>query len=189
MTNTNLEKCRELCSAVYLHMSKNKQNETTLICSYVWQHLDIGYVQGMCDLLAPLLVILDDGSLNFSSSILLLVPVWYGWSGTVKMCVYVCLCSSEVMAFSCFTELMKRMNQNFPHGGAMDSHFANMRSLIQVKFTKANWFVVLCLCLCILMRSFVIPSTDSGLWALWVDATERRLHALLLLLSLVPAGL
>lgn len=38
----------------------------------------------------------------------------------------------EVMAFSCFTELMKRMNQNFPHGGAMDSHFANMRSLIQV---------------------------------------------------------
>jgi len=27
---------------------------------------------------------------------------------------------------------MKRMNQNFPHGGAMDTHFANMRSLIQV---------------------------------------------------------
>ncbi|KAI2660188.1 Small G protein signaling modulator 1 [Labeo rohita] len=33
---------------------------------------------------------------------------------------------------SCFTELMKRMNQNFPHGGAMDTHFANMRSLIQI---------------------------------------------------------
>lgn len=29
--------------------------------SYVWEHLDVGYVQGMCDLLAPLLVILDDG--------------------------------------------------------------------------------------------------------------------------------
>uniref|UniRef100_A0A3Q3FTP8 Small G protein signaling modulator 1b n=1 Tax=Labrus bergylta TaxID=56723 RepID=A0A3Q3FTP8_9LABR len=42
--------------------------------------------------------------------------------------IYVC----DVMAFSCFTELMKRMNQNFPHGGAMDSHFANMRSLIQI---------------------------------------------------------
>ncbi|XP_008562108.1 PREDICTED: small G protein signaling modulator 1-like, partial [Galeopterus variegatus] len=36
------------------------------------------------------------------------------------------------LAFSCFTELMKRMNQNFPHGGAMDTHFANMRSLIQI---------------------------------------------------------
>lgn len=31
------------------------------IHSYIWQHLEIGYVQGMCDLLAPLLVILDDG--------------------------------------------------------------------------------------------------------------------------------
>ncbi|XP_024908858.1 small G protein signaling modulator 1 isoform X2 [Cynoglossus semilaevis] len=69
-----------------------------IMCSYIWRHLDIGYVQGMCDLLAPLLVILDD----------------------------------EAMAYSCFTELMKRMNQNFPHGGAMDSHFANMRSLIQI---------------------------------------------------------
>lgn len=41
-------------------------------------------------------------------------------------------CFSEAKAFSCFTQLMKRMNQNFPHGGAMDTHFANMRSLIQV---------------------------------------------------------
>lgn len=35
--------------------------------SYIWRHLDIGYVQGMCDLLAPLLVILDDGE-SFPSS-------------------------------------------------------------------------------------------------------------------------
>lgn len=28
---------------------------------YVWEHLDVGYVQGMCDLVAPLLVIFDDG--------------------------------------------------------------------------------------------------------------------------------
>ncbi|XP_036451284.1 small G protein signaling modulator 1 [Colossoma macropomum] len=76
----------------------NLEKLRNIMCSYVWQHLDIGYVQGMCDLLAPLLVILDD----------------------------------EAMAFSCFTELMKRMNQNFPHGGAMDTHFANMRSLIQI---------------------------------------------------------
>ncbi|XP_051971960.1 small G protein signaling modulator 1-like [Xyrauchen texanus] len=76
----------------------NLEKLRNIMCSYVWQHLDIGYVQGMCDLLAPLLVILDD----------------------------------EATAFSCFTELMKRMNQNFPHGGAMDTHFANMRSLIQI---------------------------------------------------------
>ena len=32
-----------------------------LVGSYVWEHLEMGYVQGMCDLLAPLMVILDDG--------------------------------------------------------------------------------------------------------------------------------
>lgn len=45
---------------------------------------------------------------------------------------------AEALAFSCFTELMKRMNQNFPHGGAMDTHFANMRSLIQVRGPRSG---------------------------------------------------
>ena len=35
--------------------------------SYIWRHLEVGYVQGMCDLLAPLLVILDDGESTVSS--------------------------------------------------------------------------------------------------------------------------
>uniref|UniRef100_A0A8C8GY40 Small G protein signaling modulator 1 n=1 Tax=Oncorhynchus tshawytscha TaxID=74940 RepID=A0A8C8GY40_ONCTS len=85
-TPANLEKLRNIIT------------HYVMCGAYIWQHLEIGYVQGMCDLLAPLLVILDD----------------------------------EAMAYSCFTELMKRMNQNFPHGGAMDTHFANMRSLIQI---------------------------------------------------------
>ena len=50
-------------------------------------------MQGMCDLVAPLLVIIDD----------------------------------EALTYSCFCELMKRMAANFPQGGAMDNHFANMR--------------------------------------------------------------
>ncbi|KAJ7987166.1 hypothetical protein DPEC_G00335930 [Dallia pectoralis] len=87
------------CDRTYWYFTPgNLEKLRNVMCSYVWQHLEIGYVQGMCDLLAPLLVVLDD----------------------------------EVMAFSCFSELMKRMNQNFPHGGAMDSHFGNMRSLIQI---------------------------------------------------------
>lgn len=65
---------------------------------YVWEHLDIGYVQGMCDLVAPLLVIFNDESLTYA----------------------------------CFCHLMERMVENFPCGNAMDSHFANMRSLIQI---------------------------------------------------------
>lgn len=47
-------------------MNRNKSN--TWFCSYVWQHLDTGYVQGMCDLLAPLLVILDDGQSSFGKA-------------------------------------------------------------------------------------------------------------------------
>uniref|UniRef100_A0A8C8HSI6 Small G protein signaling modulator 1a n=1 Tax=Oncorhynchus tshawytscha TaxID=74940 RepID=A0A8C8HSI6_ONCTS len=88
-----------LCDRNYWYFTPaNLEKLRNIMCSYIWQHLEIGYVQGMCDLLAPLLVILDD----------------------------------EAMAFSCFTELMKRMNQNFPHGGGMDTQFANMRSLIQI---------------------------------------------------------
>ncbi|XP_065106819.2 small G protein signaling modulator 1 isoform X1 [Paramisgurnus dabryanus] len=94
-----IDKDVQRCDRNYCYFTPaNLEKLRNIMCSYIWQHLEIGYVQGMCDLLAPLLVILDD----------------------------------EAMAFSCFTELMKRMNQNFPHGGAMDTHFANMRSLIQI---------------------------------------------------------
>uniref|UniRef100_A0A9J8A8A6 Small G protein signaling modulator 1a n=1 Tax=Cyprinus carpio carpio TaxID=630221 RepID=A0A9J8A8A6_CYPCA len=94
-----IDKDVQRCDRNYWYFTPaNLEKLRNIMCSYIWQHLEIGYVQGMCDLLAPLLVILDD----------------------------------EAMAFSCFTELMKRMNQNFPHGGAMDTHFANMRSLIQI---------------------------------------------------------
>ncbi|XP_060744545.1 small G protein signaling modulator 2 isoform X1 [Tachysurus vachellii] len=82
----------------YYFTSSNLEKLRNIMCSYVWEHLEMGYVQGMCDLLAPLMVILDD----------------------------------ECLAYSCFTQLMKRMSQNFPNGGAMDTHFANMRSLIQI---------------------------------------------------------
>ncbi|XP_056612631.1 small G protein signaling modulator 2 isoform X6 [Triplophysa dalaica] len=82
----------------YYFTTSNLEKLRNIMCSYVWEHLEIGYVQGMCDLLAPLMVILDD----------------------------------ECLAYSCFTQLMKRMSQNFPTGGAMDTHFANMRSLIQI---------------------------------------------------------
>ena len=35
-----------------------------LFNSYIWENLSNGYSQGMCDLLAPLLVILEDGKNN-----------------------------------------------------------------------------------------------------------------------------
>ncbi|KAL2096156.1 hypothetical protein ACEWY4_008304 [Coilia grayii] len=95
-----IDKDVQRCDRNYHYFTtSNLEKLRNIMCSYVWDHLEMGYVQGMCDLLAPLMVILDD----------------------------------ECLAYSCFTQLMKRMSQNFPNGGrAMDTHFANMRSLIQI---------------------------------------------------------
>ncbi|XP_066551918.1 small G protein signaling modulator 2 [Amia ocellicauda] len=94
-----IDKDVQRCDRNYYYFTPgNLEKLRNIMCSYVWEHLEMGYVQGMCDLLAPLMVILDD----------------------------------EWLAYSCFTQLMKRMSQNFPNGGAMDTHFANMRSLIQI---------------------------------------------------------
>lgn len=82
----------------YFKETKNLDKLRNIMCSYVWQHLDVGYVQGMCDLAAPFLVIFDD----------------------------------EVLAYSCFSQLMKRMVANFPHGIAMDQHFERLKYLMQV---------------------------------------------------------
>ncbi|KAG5836743.1 hypothetical protein ANANG_G00231810 [Anguilla anguilla] len=94
-----IDKDVQRCDRNYYYFTPaNLEKLRNIMCSYVWEHLQVGYVQGMCDLLAPLMVILED----------------------------------ECLAYSCFTQLMKRMSQNFPSGGAMDTHFANMRSLIQI---------------------------------------------------------
>lgn len=78
----------------------------------------------MCDLVAPLLVIFDDGEYIVILQRFNVKITNYGWVVHYSF--------TEAKTYSCFCELMKRMSANFPHGGAMDSHFANMRSLIQV---------------------------------------------------------
>ncbi|XP_071621522.1 small G protein signaling modulator 2 isoform X6 [Heliangelus exortis] len=94
-----IDKDVQRCDRNYWYFTAdNLEKLRNVMCSYVWEHLEIGYVQGMCDLLAPLMVILDN----------------------------------DQLAYSCFSHLMQRMSQNFPNGGAMDTHFANMRSLIQI---------------------------------------------------------
>uniref|UniRef100_A0A6I8NWA7 Small G protein signaling modulator 2 n=1 Tax=Ornithorhynchus anatinus TaxID=9258 RepID=A0A6I8NWA7_ORNAN len=94
-----IDKDVQRCDRNYWYFTTaNLEKLRNIMCSYVWEHLDVGYVQGMCDLLAPLMVILDN----------------------------------DQLAYSCFSQLMKRMSLNFPNGGAMDTHFANMRSLIQI---------------------------------------------------------
>ncbi|CAG9857477.1 unnamed protein product [Phyllotreta striolata] len=95
-----IEKDVQRCDRNYWYFAEkeNLDKLRNVMCTYVWEHLDIGYMQGMCDLVAPLLVIFNDESLTYA----------------------------------CFCHLMERMVENFPNGNAMDCHFANMRSLIQI---------------------------------------------------------
>lgn len=89
------------CDRSHWYFSENHNLEKlrNVMCTYVWEHnKDIGYIQGMCDLVAPLLVIFDEESLTYA----------------------------------CFSHLMERMAENLTDDNAMDSHFANMRSLTQV---------------------------------------------------------
>lgn len=60
----------------------------TIMCTWIWQHMETGYVQGMCDLLAPLLVVLDDEALTyacFSQLMLTMLANFPLASGTVLM--------------------------------------------------------------------------------------------------------
>ncbi|XP_067015319.2 small G protein signaling modulator 2 [Anabrus simplex] len=94
-----IDKDVQRCDRNYWYFTtENLEKLRNVMCTYVWEHLDVGYMQGMCDLVAPLLVVFDD----------------------------------EGTTYSCFCHLMERMAANFPNGGAMDTHFANMRSLIQI---------------------------------------------------------
>ncbi|CDS41098.2 small g protein signaling modulator 1 [Echinococcus multilocularis] len=54
-----------LCVAS-LDLSANLYRLRTIMCTWVWQHMETGYVQGMCDLLAPLLVVLEDEALTYA---------------------------------------------------------------------------------------------------------------------------
>ncbi|XP_074413214.1 small G protein signaling modulator 2 isoform X4 [Zonotrichia albicollis] len=79
-----IDKDVQRCDRNYWYFTaENLEKLRNVMCSYVWEHLEVGYVQ-------------------------------------------------DQLAYSCFSHLMKRMSQNFPNGGAMDTHFANMRSLIQI---------------------------------------------------------
>ncbi|XP_063628709.1 small G protein signaling modulator 2-like isoform X1 [Cydia splendana] len=94
-----IEKDVQRCDRNYpFFTDENLDKLRNIMCTYVWEHLEMGYMQGMCDLAAPLLVMMRE----------------------------------EGAAHALFASLMSRAKDNFPSGQAMDAHFADMRSLIQI---------------------------------------------------------
>ena len=61
-----------------------------IVTTYVWGHLDDGYSQGMCDLLAPLLVVLQDEALTYAC--------------------YQCLMKSAILLFPPHTDMNSRLS-------------------------------------------------------------------------------
>jgi len=50
----------------YFTHQQNLDKLRNIVTTYVWEHLEVGYMQGMCDLVAPLLVVIDDEMIVFS---------------------------------------------------------------------------------------------------------------------------
>jgi hypothetical protein len=49
----------------YFQKDANLTKVRNIVMTYCWRHQDLGYVQGMCDILAPLLVLLDNECLVY----------------------------------------------------------------------------------------------------------------------------
>ena len=50
----------------YFQEEGNLKKVRNVVCSFVWSHLSEGYSQGMCDLLSPLLVVMDSEPLAYA---------------------------------------------------------------------------------------------------------------------------
>ncbi|GMR42503.1 hypothetical protein PMAYCL1PPCAC_12698 [Pristionchus mayeri] len=96
-----IEKDVERCDRAlrFFSNAENLESLRRVVCTYVRRNVHgDGYVQGMCDIAAPLLVIFQD----------------------------------EALTLECYTVLMDRMKENFPHHAGMERCLSNLRSLVQV---------------------------------------------------------
>uniref|UniRef100_A0A915I0G6 Rab-GAP TBC domain-containing protein n=1 Tax=Romanomermis culicivorax TaxID=13658 RepID=A0A915I0G6_ROMCU len=56
----------------YFAKKENLVKLRNVMCTYVWEHLEMGYIQGMCDIAAPLLFVFDDEVLTYEGFVLLM---------------------------------------------------------------------------------------------------------------------
>ena len=49
----------------FFAIPSNLDKLRNVITTYVWDNLDIGYMQGMCDLVGPLLFVFEDEALTY----------------------------------------------------------------------------------------------------------------------------
>lgn len=100
-----------LPSLSFFQSEANLTSLRNIIGSYVWMHADMGYSQGMCDLVAPLLVVMGD----------------------------------EAATYSCYLQLMESAIKLFPPNLAMNTHLANLQSLLQVCYIQQHRSAIYCI--------------------------------------------
>ena len=91
-----------------------------------------GYSQGMCDLLAPLLVILEDGKRNTFIHLRCMVYMNLDLSSFLSLSLSLPLSLSEEITFYCYCSLMERMESCFPPKPGVTQRMSNLQSLLQV---------------------------------------------------------
>ena len=98
---------------------------------YCWIHQELGYVQGMCDILAPLLVLMDDGELctaiTYSA---IIAQVFHCLSANLYYFV------AEVLVYQCYLKVMDRMECNFPPNLGVSDKLSNLRALVEVRHSN-----------------------------------------------------
>ncbi|KRZ44466.1 Small G protein signaling modulator 2 [Trichinella pseudospiralis] len=112
-----IEKDVRRCDRNYPYFNEaNLEKLKNVLCSYVWQHLEDGYVQGMCDLAAPLLVAYDDEFLTYCCFTKLMQRMgdfFHGFDQAMDSCLSYVSKLLQVMDQELFE--MMRLNDDFTH--------------------------------------------------------------------------
>lgn len=121
-----------------------------MCCRYCWTHRELGgYVQGMCDILAPLLVVLEDGMptvgtgrhiVHLTLHLLCTATDIRVFSGDYQLLLClpgpvtsVSLLSAESLVYHCYVQQMERMQHHFPPNQGVSEKLANLRALVEVR--------------------------------------------------------
>ncbi|KAL1234305.1 Small G protein signaling modulator [Trichinella spiralis] len=112
-----IEKDVRRCDRNHPYFSEaNLEKLKNVLCSYVWQHLEDGYVQGMCDLAAPLLVAYDDEFLTyccFTKIMQRMGDFFHGFDQAMDSCLSYVSKLLQIMDQELFE--MMRLNDDFTH--------------------------------------------------------------------------
>lgn len=96
-------------------------------------------MQGMCDILAPILVVLEDGKLTAGTGrqahcALFVCCQWYLAKSTISLPLLPVPLTvhAESLVYQCYVQQMERLQHHFPPNQGVSEKLANLRALVEV---------------------------------------------------------